>query len=100
MGILIKIHESYRKIVAVSDSNLLGKHFTDGKLQLDLKESFYGGQECNEEKAIEIMKSNAFDDATFNIVGKESINAALKVGLIEKSGIIKIKGIPHAMSLI
>ena len=48
---------------------------------------------------MEIMKSNAYDDATFNIVGKESVNAALKAGIIEKEGIIKIKGIPHAMSL-
>jgi len=99
MSILIKVHESYRKIVAVSDSDLIGKQFIEGKLQLDIRESFYKGSEFNEEKAIEIMKSGAYDDATFNIVGKESINAALKARIIDKKGIIKIKGIPHAMSL-
>ncbi len=99
--ILIKVHESYRTIVAVCDSDLIGKHFVEGNLQLDLKESFYGGKGYEEDKAIEVMRNAAYDDATFNIVGKESVNAAVKAGIIEdsKGAVIKIRGIPHAMSL-
>ena len=39
------------------------------------------------------------DNTLLNIVGEESINFAVKNKLIEKDGIIKIKGIPHAMLL-
>lgn len=100
MSILIRLHESYRKTVAACDAELLGKKFVEDSLQLDLKETFYGGKECKEEKAIEIFRDCAFDDATFNIVGKESIDAAIKAGIIEKEGVITIQGIPHALSLI
>jgi len=98
MAILIRLHESYRKIIAACDSDLMGKKFVEGQLQLDIKDTFYGGKEYPEEKAVEIFRDGAFDDATFNLVGKECIAAALKAGIIEKKGIIKIKGIPHALS--
>jgi hypothetical protein len=100
--IKIKIHEAYRKIVSVADANLIGQRFIDEKtnLQLDVKESFYGGDAVEEPKAIKIMKSANADDATFNIVGEQSIQAALKAGIIEKRGIMKIKGIPHALGLL
>jgi len=99
--ISIKIHSSYRKIVAAADSDLIGKKFVEKNVQLDIKESFYKGEEFNEAKAIELMRFEAMDDATFNIVGKESVRAAVKAGIIadSKDSIIKIKGIPHAMGL-
>ena len=55
----IKIIKSYREIVAVCDSSILGKRFERGNFQLDIKESFYKGEEVSEEKAMEIMKSMA-----------------------------------------
>ena len=98
----IKIHNAYRNIVAVCDSDLLGKKFVEEKtgMQIDVKESFYNGEEISEEKAVRIMKMANSDDATFNIVGKRAIECALKAGLIDKKGIIKIKGIPHALGLL
>jgi len=98
MAILIRLHESYRKIIAACDADLMGKKFVEGKLQLDLKDTFYGGKEYSEERAVEIFRDGAFDDATFNIVGKESIAAAIKSGIIDKEGVITIQGIPHALS--
>jgi hypothetical protein len=40
------------------------------------------------------------EDATFNIVGKESIKTALEAGIIKESGIIKIQDIPIALILL
>ena len=102
--ISIKIHKSYRIIVAVCDFDLLGKKFEEeisqGVKQLDLRESFYKNQEISYEKTVELIKSQAKEDATFNIVGKESIKAALEAGIISKSGIGKINGIPYALVLL
>ena len=88
--VLVKIIKSYREIIAICDSDLLGKKFEEGKFQLDVKESFFGGDETNEEKAIEIM----------NIIGKKSVNIALKAGIIKKEGIGKIDNIPFALILL
>jgi hypothetical protein len=102
MAILIRIHESSRKVVAVCDANLLGKKFVEGMLQLDIKDTFYGGKQMNHAQAVKLMWQEIVDDATFNIVGEESIKAAIEAEIIADSedSIIRIQGIPHAMSLL
>lgn len=96
---LVKTHESYRKIVAICDSELLGQKFEEGNMQLDIYEAFYGGEEKSEKEVIELLKDAATEDATFNLVGKQSVNAALKAGIVSEEGIIKVQGIPHALGL-
>jgi hypothetical protein len=95
----LNIIKSYRDIVAICDEELLGKKFEEGKFQLDIKENFYKGKEVDVESLIEIMKKMSAEDATFNIVGKKSVNAALKTGIISEEGIGKISGIPFALIL-
>ena len=97
---IVNVIESYRDVIAICDSELLGKRFEQGKFQLDVKESFFKGDETDEEKTIEIMKDMEKEDSTFNIVGKKSVNAALKAGIIKEEGIGKIQGIPFALILI
>jgi len=73
----INIIESYRKVVAICDSEILGKKFEEGKKQLHLKESFYQGEKgkkVSEEELIKLIEINKLEDATFNIVGEKSIN--------------------------
>jgi len=96
---LVKIHKSYRQIVAICDSELLGETYEEGNRILEIRESFFNGEEKSEEEIIELMKDLATEDATFNIVGENSIKAALKAGIIDKKGIKKVKGIPFALVL-
>ena len=95
----LKIHKSYREVVAVCDSELVGKKFESGKFQLDVKENFYKGEKLSEEKIISEMKRMIREDATFNIVGEKSVNAAIKAEIISPDSIGKIAGIPFAMLL-
>jgi hypothetical protein len=97
---LIKIHEAYRKIVAICDAELLGKRFEQGNRQLEVKKEFFGGEKKTENQAIEIIEMLVAEDAMFNLVGSKAINAGIKLGIISKEGIIKIQGIPHALSLL
>jgi len=96
---LIKIHKSYRQVIAICDSNLLGKKFEQGKMNLDLNE-FFNGEEKTEQEVLEIIKDASREDATFNIVGKQAVKIALEAGVIEKEGIKKIQGIPVALTLL
>jgi len=95
----VRVIKSYRDIVAVCDKDLIGKKFEEGNLQLDVKENFYKGNLVSEEELAEIMKDMLKEDATFNIVGKKSIEVALKTGAITEEGIKKIQGIPFALVL-
>lgn len=97
---LVKIHKSYRNVVALADKELVGKKFEEGKMQLDLTTTFFKGEETTREKAIQILQNQMSKDATFNIVGKSSIETAKQAGIITDKNIAKIKGIPFALILI
>lgn len=97
---LIKIHEGYRKTVALSDTNILNQTFTEEKKEITLHPHFFEGEEVNKEKAIEMLKDLQKEDATFNIVGKESVETALKAGIIKQEGIMTIDNIPIALVLL
>jgi hypothetical protein len=100
----INVIKSYREVVALCDSSILGKRFeqqVNGVVrQLDVKESFYKGEEISEEKAIEILKEMASEDATFNIAGNESVSTAIKAGIITRDSVGEIQGIPFALVLL
>jgi hypothetical protein len=95
----IKIHKSYRDVVAICDKELIGKSFEQGNFQLEVKESFFNGKEVSEKEALEIISNMAKEDATFSIVGKKAVNLALKTGIIEREGIKTIQEIPFALVL-
>lgn len=100
---LIKIHKSYRNVVAICDSEIIGKKFYEdferGTKQLDLHENFFKGEEKSEEEIIEIIKMEKMEDSTFNIVGEKSVNAAIKAELISEEEIQYTSGIPYALVL-
>lgn len=95
----VRIIKSYRDVVAVCDSELIGKRFEEGQFQLEVKEGFYKGEEMNEKQVLDVLRRMAMEDATFNIVGKKSIELAIKAGVISKKGTKTIQGIPFALIL-
>ena len=96
----VKLIKSYRLVVAVCDSELLGKRFEEGNFQLDVKENFYKGEEKSEEETIEFLKRMSQEDATFNIVGEKSVKAALEAGIINESRVGQVQGVQFALVLL
>lgn len=97
---IVKIHKSYRDVVSICDSELLGKFFEENNFQLDIKESFYSGEEKEEEEIATLIRNLSREDATFNIVGEKSINLALKENIINPESIKTINNIPFSMVLV
>ena len=95
----MKIHNAYRIVIAICDTNLLGKKFEQGERQLDLTGGFFKGEEKTEEEVKEIIRQAKAEDATFNIVGEKACRLAKEIGLIEEEGVIQIQGVPVAMIL-
>ncbi len=96
-----KLHNSYRDVVAICDSDLIGKTFEEpnNNAVLEVKESFYKGEELSKEEILKKIDFYSKEDATFNIVGKESIEIGLEVGIISQEGIKTVQGIPFALVL-
>ena len=97
---LVKIHKSYRDIISVCDTELVGKRFVEGKTQIYVKEDFYKGEEKTEEQVLKILKKAQDNDSTFNLVGEQSIKVGIKSGIINEESVLKIQGIPHSLSLL
>jgi len=90
---IVKIHKNGdKKIIAICDSDLIGKKFEQGKLQLDLTSDFYKGDEKPESDIARLIKSAHI----LNLVGKNSVSLAIKEKMLDEKNIIKIKNIPHA----
>ncbi len=96
---LVKIHNSYRDIIAVCDSELHGKRFEQGKMQIEIGE-FFNGEEKSIEEVRDILLNAKKEDAIFNIVGENACKLALDCGIIREKGIKKIQEIPVALVLL
>jgi hypothetical protein len=97
---LVKIHKSYRTVVAICDEELIGKKFEQDNKQLDLTSNFFKGEEKTAEEVLDIIEKASYEDATFNIIGNKSTDLALKAGIIKPEGIQRIQEIPVALVLL
>jgi hypothetical protein len=97
---LIKIHKVYRSVVAVCDSEIVGRTFEEGIRQLNIKENFFNGEEIAEKELIEKIDDLAKEDATFFIAGKKSVSCAIKAGIVTQEGIGTVQEVPFALVLI
>lgn len=79
-------------IVAISDEDLIGKCFVDGKKKLEIKPDFYGNELVSIEKGINELKQATIG----NLVGKYIITYAIRAGFVHKDSVIWIAGVPHA----
>lgn len=95
---IVKQHKTRdgRLILAICDSDLIGKKFEQGKLQLDLTTDFYKGEEKSESEIL-LMIQQAY---ILNLIGETSVKLALKQGFIDETHILNIQGIPHVQCVI
>jgi hypothetical protein len=98
-GILLKVHKSYRWVVAVCDEDVFGRKLVDGERIFDVSGDFFRGDVLSAEEArAEVARCNA-EDATFNFVGARSVGIAKELGLVKDEGVVEIGGVPIALVL-
>jgi uncharacterized protein len=91
---ILKIHGTGRKkILAICDSEILGRRFEEGKLQLDLASPFYKGEKASRES----IEKEIFGSYIVNAAGERCIGLLLELKLAEEKDIKRIGGIPYTM---
>jgi hypothetical protein len=98
-NIIVKVHESYRWVVAVCDADVFGRKLVDGKRVLDVSGVFFDGVVMSVSEAREEVRRCAMEDATFNFVGKESVGIAKELELVTDEGVVDIDGVPFGLVL-
>ena len=93
---IVKAHktEGGKLLLAVCDSDIIGKVFEEGRKQLDLSSDFYKGEEMSNQETADLMR-NAY---MLNLVGKNSVTLAINEDLISGEHIEEIDGIPYAQA--
>ena len=82
-------------VIGACDEELLGKRFIDGKFQIDVSKQFYDGDRVDKKT----LEKYLLDATIANLVGKETVTCAIKLGLVDPDCILKIKGVPHAQMI-
>lgn len=94
---IVKIHKrDDRTILAVCDSDLVGRTFTEGERQLDLASDFYKGDERDEKDVGDLMRNADI----VNLVGPKAVAIGLQEEVITQDHVITIAGIPHAQAIV
>lgn len=88
--ILIKIHDG--GVISLCDANLIGKSFEEGNTHLEVSAHFFKGEERSEEYIVGILQCAG----NVTIVGKDSIDRAVKHGIISRDCVRKIGKVPFA----
>jgi len=93
MTISVKVHTSGKEVlVAACDEDLLGQTYRSDKLKIHVSRDFYGGQVCDE--AVLVSRLNMATIA--NLVGKRTVEVAVKHGFVDADCVLVIDGVPHA----
>jgi len=85
-------------LVAVCDSDIVGKTFRDEErgLKLEITEKFYGSEDANSDKVREYLKKATIA----NISGKKAVKLAIEAGIVDEDRVLVIGGCPHAQMVV
>jgi len=90
--IVAKKNNSGDLLLVITDEDLLGQRFEEGKLQLDLTKQFYEGERKSKEEVVKLFA----EARHIHLTGKEAVALGIEKDLILAKRILWIKGIPHA----
>lgn len=94
---IVKIHSTPNgNMLALCDSDILGKVFEEDNIQIDLSAEFYQGTEQSIKK-IETLLDNCY---IINAVGKKSIELLIRKNIVDKCNIRVVSDIPYAQCVI
>jgi len=91
--ISVKIHSAQgMTIVAACDIELLGKKLVEKEIVLEVHRGFYEGVHVDDDGLIRHLALGMCG----NLVGKHTVETAIKANYVDKENILYIQGVPHA----
>lgn len=84
------------RVIAVCDSELVGKVFEEGEKCLDLKRyaAFYKGWRADGKRVLEELKNFS----SVNIVGEKAVELAVGAGFAERGQVLRIANVPYVQA--
>jgi len=79
-------------LLAICDTEILGKTLREGKIVFNVKEEFYKGARVAIEEAVDMITNSTI----VNMVGKNIVQKAIENGYVHPEAVLNIEGVPHA----
>jgi len=79
-------------LLAICDTDILGKTLHEGKIAFCVREEFYKGSRVSLEEAVCMIENSTI----VNMVGKNIVRTAIEKGYVHPEAVLNIKGVPHA----
>src|SRR3989344_8207699 len=80
-------------LLVITDKELLGKTFMEGKIQLDLTKPFYHGEEKTKTEIKALLKK-ARD---LHFTGREAVALGVEENFVESKRILYVQNVHHAL---
>lgn len=88
--------QGVQRLVAACDADLLGTTYSEGKFRLDVAPGFYDGLRVGESDLGAYLRSATMA----NLVGSRTVEAAVRLGLVDPQNVLRVAGVPHAQFLV
>lgn len=93
MDVYVNLKKVGRNVLlAICDSELLGRTLRQGKIVFHVKNEFYNGGKLAVEEAVRMIENSTI----VNMVGKNCVGKAIEKGYVHPDAVLDIEGVPHA----
>ncbi len=91
MAFSVKVSDYQRNsMLNICDEELLGTTVTQGDLNMDIAESYYGERIVGEPEARKLLEGASI----INMVGEKAVSLSIEMGIGSESGVKTISGVP------
>jgi len=80
-------------MVNICDEELMGSKVSEGKLEINIKQDYFGQQMVEEREAAELLRSCSIA----NLVGERIVGKAVQMKLASNLSVRNISGVPFLM---
>ncbi len=83
-------------LLAICDSELVGKTISDNGMEITIEPSFYSGKTCDTHSVLPLIRESTI----INAVGNKIVSLLIDKNIVSESGVIRIKDVMHAQVVV
>ena len=81
------------RMLNICDSNLVGRTLVEADLTMNITQSYFAERLVDEKEAEQLLRNSSI----INMVGEETINLSVRIGIGSQKGVKMIEGVPFLL---
>jgi hypothetical protein len=84
------VNQKQNRMLNICDAELVGRTVRKGELEMNISKSYYADRIVDESEAKTLLQNSSI----INMVGKQTVDLSVKMGIGSAKGVKEIEGIP------